>query len=320
MAGGSTFGTPSASNKFLTQDYNSSATGLPVVRRYTTTDTVYGAVTSQFDITNPIGTTFRYTWDGNGTDPGITALLFPIGSGVVVQGQNFNSANNGIFVITGSGASYFEVTNASGVAEINKTLGTGYISRIVATWAKPAGLKYITVEVQAPGSSGAGAATASQIQVGTGGSSGGYSKKTIQASSLAATEVPAVGANNTSGTFAIAKIAGFGSHLYATGGQTAGAAPGNGFNGDINIEGQRGGPGLTSSTGNDGVGLGYGGNSILGLGGQSRYTGGSDDQPGYDGTGYGSGGSGAYNTNNAGNPQNGGLGTQGIVIITEYFS
>ena len=136
MAGGSTFGTPSASNKFLTQDYNSSATGLPVVRRYTTTDTVYGAVTSQFDITNPVGTTFRYTWDGNGTDPGITALLFPIGSGVVVQGQNFNSANNGIFVITGSGASYFEVTNASGVAEINKTLGTGYISRTNTTWAK----------------------------------------------------------------------------------------------------------------------------------------------------------------------------------------
>jgi|JI8StandDraft_1071087.scaffolds.fasta_scaffold00207_22 hypothetical protein len=34
MAGGSTFGTPSSTNKFITQDYNASATGIPVVRTY----------------------------------------------------------------------------------------------------------------------------------------------------------------------------------------------------------------------------------------------------------------------------------------------
>lgn len=34
LAGGSTFGTPSSSNKYITQDYNASATGLPVVRTY----------------------------------------------------------------------------------------------------------------------------------------------------------------------------------------------------------------------------------------------------------------------------------------------
>jgi hypothetical protein len=34
LAGGSTFGTPSTTNKFITQEYNSSATGLPVVRTY----------------------------------------------------------------------------------------------------------------------------------------------------------------------------------------------------------------------------------------------------------------------------------------------
>lgn len=34
LAGGGNFGTPSESNKFLTQDYNASATGLPVVRTY----------------------------------------------------------------------------------------------------------------------------------------------------------------------------------------------------------------------------------------------------------------------------------------------
>jgi len=39
IAGGSTFGTPSSTNKFITQDYNSSATGLPVIRTYTANDT-----------------------------------------------------------------------------------------------------------------------------------------------------------------------------------------------------------------------------------------------------------------------------------------
>jgi len=69
--GGSTFGSPSTTNKFITQSYNSSATGIPVVNAYKTLG--YGTSTSQFDITNPAGTTFRYTWDGGGTDPGITS-------------------------------------------------------------------------------------------------------------------------------------------------------------------------------------------------------------------------------------------------------
>jgi hypothetical protein len=34
-----------------------------------TTFTTMGSATTQFDITNPAGTTFRYTWDGTGTDP-----------------------------------------------------------------------------------------------------------------------------------------------------------------------------------------------------------------------------------------------------------
>jgi hypothetical protein len=92
-----------------------------------TTFTTIGSSSSQFDITNPSGTTFRYTWDGTGTDPAITATSIPIGSYILIGAQNFNAANNGIFVVTGAGTNYFEVTNASGVAENNKTIGTGYI-------------------------------------------------------------------------------------------------------------------------------------------------------------------------------------------------
>lgn len=92
---------------------------------------VYGDSTSQFDITNPAGTTFRYTWDGNGTNPNISATTIPVGSRLVVASANFNSANTStstrpFFIVTGSGANYFEVDNDTpGVVESNKTLGVG---------------------------------------------------------------------------------------------------------------------------------------------------------------------------------------------------
>ena len=86
-----------------------------------------GSSTTRFDITNPSGTTFRYTWDGTGTDPGITALTIPIGASIAIDAQNFNAANNIPGVATGSGNNYFEMTNAAGVAESDKTIGTGYI-------------------------------------------------------------------------------------------------------------------------------------------------------------------------------------------------
>ncbi len=92
------------------------------VYNYTSTR---GDTTTQFDITNPAGTTFRYTWDTTGTDPAITAITFPIGTSVVVNIANASAANNGTFTVTGSGANYFEVTNPLGVVESNKTIGGG---------------------------------------------------------------------------------------------------------------------------------------------------------------------------------------------------
>lgn len=83
--------------------------------------------TTRFDITNPEGTTFRYTFNGTGTDPGYTSTNPAVGSTVVISGQNFNAGNKGTFVVTASGTNYFEVTNASGVAENDKIIGTGYL-------------------------------------------------------------------------------------------------------------------------------------------------------------------------------------------------
>lgn len=88
-----------------------------------------GTATTEFTITNTAGTTYRYTWTGNGTDPLITALTVPTTSSVKIFATNMASGNKGTFTVTASGNNYFEVTNASGVAEANKTISSvGYIA------------------------------------------------------------------------------------------------------------------------------------------------------------------------------------------------
>ena len=86
-----------------------------------------GDNTTQFDITNTAGSTFRYTYDTNGTDPDIDHHI-KIGTIVVTNAQNFSAGNNGTFTVTGVSTNYFEVTNAGGVVEANKTIGTGSIT------------------------------------------------------------------------------------------------------------------------------------------------------------------------------------------------
>lgn len=87
-----------------------------------------GDSTTQFDITESTGHYIRYTWDGTGTDPEINKKLV-IALEIQIQAQNFNAYNNGNFIISRIGTNWFEVYNANGVAESNKTIGTGYIRR-----------------------------------------------------------------------------------------------------------------------------------------------------------------------------------------------
>lgn len=100
---------------------------LEVYRGTTRITATLGDSTTQFDITNPSGTTFRYTYDGTGTDPEISTYL-AVGSELVLAAQNFSAANNGTFTVTAISSTYFDVTNASGVVESNKTIGTGSIT------------------------------------------------------------------------------------------------------------------------------------------------------------------------------------------------
>jgi hypothetical protein len=230
LAGGATFGTPSTSNKYITQDYNSSATGIPVVRTYL-----------------------------NAGSP--------------------------------------------------------------ATWTRPAGLKYIIVEVQAGGGGGGGTDTTTGSAA-SGGGGGGYSKKLIPVASLGATETVTTGAGGAAGGASADGSAGgnssFGTHATATGGDGGQdynnknfAAGGTAASGDINIKGGGGGIGI------NGGASGWGGNSQLG-GITPPVGAGSSGTDGITGYLYGSGGSGAYRI--GGGSVTGGAGAAGLVRLTEYYS
>lgn len=92
-----------------------------------------GDSTTQFDITKS-GNTVRYTYDNTGTNPDINSGTFPTGATVNIWGDNFHESNNLNATITASGSKYFEITNASGTAENDKTLGTdGYIAVVGGT-------------------------------------------------------------------------------------------------------------------------------------------------------------------------------------------
>ena len=92
------------------------------------------------------------------------------------------------------------------------------------TWAKPDGLLYIDVEVQAAGGGTGGVAltAANQNAISPGGGGGGYSRKIIAATDLGATEPVVVGAgggggaagNNPGGNGGTSS---FGTHCSATG-------------------------------------------------------------------------------------------------------
>jgi hypothetical protein len=280
---------------------------------------------SRFDITNPSGSTFRYTWDGNGNNPSINADTVPIGSIIIISETNFNALNEGTFEITGVGTNYFELENASGVVESNKETGDGYI--IVSqsfTWNKPNDLKFAVVEVLGAGGGGGGTTDSDGSgEFGPGGGSGGYAKKKFNADDLGSSEIITVGGKCPGGgnqsKLALTGVQGgsssFSTFMTATGGAIPvrndgpGGEGGIATGGDINFKGGNGEKGSEFS------GSGSGGNSFFsgGATGVSGNTNGNDAEKA-----SGAGGSGAGKNNSAG--RDGGKGGSGLVIITEYFS
>lgn len=298
--------TDQASNGYISKDLRPflEVDKLPVITQKTTVATNRGSSTTQFDVTNPVGTTFRYTYDTTGTDPSISLANLPIGSVVFINGSNLSSGNRGIFLVTGAGSNYFEVTNASGVVESNKTLGTGFLlttSAADGSWTKTPFIKCATVEMVGGGSDGQdGAFSSSTGAYGVGGAA--FAKKIYTNANLQSTMLFVIGPKNCPSVF------GFGTTYILAGGATAASSiGGTATGGDYNVPGY---PGETSVGGSGATG----GSSVFGAGGP-----GDTGSNGQNATGYGaSGGSGRGNgPGNAGGTK--GTGTTGTLYITEIY-
>lgn len=301
----------------LTASQKSQLSGAqPSVTVYSTVNSVIGSSTTQFDISNTSGNTYRYTWTGTGTDPVINPTTFPVNSSIYFKTQNFTANNNGLYVVTGSGTNYVEVTNPSGIVENNKTIGTGYIVPGIS-WMRPTNFSYVEVEVVGGGGASASATTSGTSSVATGGGAGGgYSRRFFPSSFFDQYSPMVVGAGGISGG-ASAQDSGF-VGMIATGsgsGTTSqGGIPEAVVGGDVNIEGQGGGAG--ASLGSTIVfPSGIGGSSVLGGGAPAV----SNNMNGIAGSVYGGGASGCSITGTGGGAgASGANGAQGVVIVTVY--
>jgi len=77
--------------------------------------------TTQFDVTNPAGNTWRYTWNGVGTSPNfVSSATVAVGDIVNIDiTSNFSPDNTGVYQISAVTNTYFEITQFYGVVENN---------------------------------------------------------------------------------------------------------------------------------------------------------------------------------------------------------
>ena len=212
-----------------------------------------------------------------------------------------------------------------------------------AVWTKPDNLKFVVVTVVGGGGAGGGCpgpTSAQQTAVGGGGGAGAFVKGLILGQNLNATENIIVGTGGNGVVGADGNNGGnssFGTLITANGGQggaTSGIVTNSGVNASggiggtytidpssvqliLAVEGSRGGFGRTVWNSQFGALSGNGGSTPVGTGGSYHIW--ITNSPGYNGTGYGSGGGGALIGDNqpAGLP--GGNGAPGIVIVEEYY-
>lgn len=265
-------------------------------------------------------------------DANLATLWGTIGGTVNIDGGAIDGTPIGTTTPAGG---RFTTLESSGAANLASLTGAGKPpteQRFTAsgTYTKPAGLVCALVEVWGPGGSGAGATgAASNSSWGSGGGAGEYSRRFLLAASIASSETVTVGTggaapaaadpanngnagsgNSSFGTLCTAGAGGggvrqtSGTGLAATLGGTGGSG---GTGGDIMISGEHGGTSirLSGTGGVSGRGGGRGGGAatnVLGAGGAGDI-------------GAGGGGAGSTGTSQ----QVGGVGGNGLVIVTEFY-
>jgi len=200
------------------------------------------------------------------------------------------------------------------------------------TWTRPTGCRSVKVTVVGAGG-GSGAVNASAARAGSGGGGGGVGVSILDVTAIASSTIaigaagtagvnggaaPGVGGTSswTDGTNTITCTGGGGGVNDTTGVQLAGGAAGTATGGNIlNLSGQAGGIAagalfaLTATGGAPALGLGV---TVI-----SRPVGGGS-VAGSSPAGYGAGATGAC-TGTGVTGQNGAAGTQGIVIVEEFY-
>ena len=180
-----------------------------------------------------------------------------------------------------------------------------------ATYTVPAGCTIVKVTIQGPGGNGGGATNSRA----TGGSAGATCIKWLTVTpgnTMTYTVGTASGTASTVVYSAVTYTANSGANGTTTAyalSVTAGPVGGTATNGDINIQGQRGGNSYGSSNTVSTNFGGAGGNSHFGNGGQALAMVATAGQAA---TGYGAGGGGAHSN------ATGGTGTGGIIIFEPY--
>ena len=237
-----------------------------------------------------------------------------------------------VFIANGPGSSVVDPVGDLTGTWVESGKVTKSIILSSGTYTKPAGLRYLFVEVAGGGGGGGGAGGGGGGAGGGGGGGGGsYSSKLFKASDISATETLTIGAlgtggADTGGAGGDGGNSSFGSLLVCNGGVGGG---GDGSRQSTVGRGSVGGSGGTIPTPGDesetgqlgGTGSLFNTSAVSGKGGDSRLGSGGGGTPegvgSANGTGLGSGGGGGATATATG--QAGGDGTIGAIIITEIF-
>jgi hypothetical protein len=291
--------------------------------------------------------------------------LSRVSAGVVaIEGQNILTAATGqpldadltaIAALTGTDTIYYRsaastwsaVTIGTNLTFTGGTLsaaggGAGNVTVNVQTFTASgtytpiASMRYCIIECVGGGGGGGGCGDGTGTSTGSGGGgSGGYSRKTVNAATIGASQTVTIGSAGTAGTAGggtggAGTATSVGTICVANGGAGGVGSTGNmgggaggviaSAVGDVVAAGQSGVGGMIIPAGGfnpTGTG-GTGGSSFFGGGGRGTGVAAGTSAVGVAASNYGSGGGGAV-SNNASTTRAGGAGSAGFVIITEYL-
>jgi len=262
--------------------------------------------------TNWVATTATYP-----TTTTSQQILYSTGTSVIGELTTANSA--------------LAATNSSGTLAMRALSVNTQVFTSTGTYTPTTGMLYCIIECIGGGGAGGGApaTTGSQTSIGGGGGAGEYARGAFSASTIGASKSVTIGAAGTANSGATGGNGGNTSvgstNISANGGSggvagtagtssngTGGLGGTGGTGGDFRSAGQAGAS-MQCNTSYSGFG-GAGGSTLYGAGGLSAFS----SSAGNAGLGYGAGGSGGVNYVSQ-SAVLGGVGTKGVVIITEFI-